>query len=86
MALIGPRLEREMNERPLDPLALIVRVSGEMSAVENELVAVGVMVRRSLTLIKAFAVTATSSQVTVLADKPWVLSIELDEPMSALSS
>jgi hypothetical protein len=83
MAHIGPRLAKEMKSHPVHSLALIVRVSGEMSVVEEHLVASGVTINRRLALIKGFAITATVEQIVQLNDQPWVLSIELDAPVGA---
>ncbi len=79
MALIGPVLQKKIEDDPNQPQNVIVRVNGDLDTCQQRLTAAGFKIRRRLSLIKGFATIAPGASVRQLASQPWVMSIEEDQ-------
>lgn len=78
-----PQLPHSLQQKiAQDPQAMqnvIVRVNGDLDAVQEMLEANGFQIRRKFTLIKGFAATASGSQVQYIARQTWIISVEEDQ-------
>ncbi len=79
MAKIPPGLKRKIASNPDAPQNVLVRVDGDLDALQEKLEANGFHIRRKLSLIRGFASTAPGSSIQQLASEPWVTSIEEDQ-------
>ncbi len=84
MPQLAPHLQQKIERDPHAPQNVIVRVNGDMDALQKTLEANGFQIRRKLGLIKGFAATAPGSQVRQMANQPWVTSIEEDQQVHTM--
>ena len=84
MCELAASLAYKIDGSPQSTQNVIVRVEGDLDACELRLTSHGLKIRRKLRLIKGFAATATGTSLRVLANEPWVTSIEEDQQVQAL--
>ncbi len=84
MSQIAPGLRQKIANNPDAPQHVIVRVNGDMDALQKTLEANGFQIRRKLGLIKGFAATAPGASVNQVAAQPWVTSIEEDQQVHTM--
>ena len=78
MAKIDETLAQQVKANPKDCLPLIVCVEGDMKAREEQLEALGFIVKRSLRLVHGFAATGDGAAIQKAAGEDWIVSIERD--------
>jgi hypothetical protein len=83
-AKIDAQLRQAMHAQPDAEFLLLLRVDQIDASRQQALVARGVSIRRSLTLVPTFAVTCTGSAGLNLLTLPWVHHVEEDRPVYAL--
>ncbi len=86
MALIDEELRQRWQEQPDEPVALILRVEGDLTARSRALEALGVQVRRRHRLTPALSVQCPGRVALGLLDIAWVVRIEPDRPIKALGA
>lgn len=83
-AKIDPQLKRSMQAQPDAEFSLLLRVDQIDVSRKQALVAHGVTIRRSLTLVPTFAVTCSGVAGLGLLNLPWIRLVEEDRPVYAL--
>lgn len=78
-------LIQRLQQSPDGDFHLILRVSGDVADVAERLRATPVEVRHALRLIGAVAVRAQGKEALRLLDEPWLVRMEEDRPVHALS-
>lgn len=73
---------RELGDTPVDA---IVRVADDPEARAADLQRAGVVIRRTLRLVRGFAVRGPARVLYDLAEEPWVVSVEPDLPVHTFS-
>lgn len=79
MGQISTSLDQKVKDQPQAQVKVIIRVSDNLDAHQDQLAAAGFQIRRRLGLINGFAATALGTDVQKIALEPWVVSIEPDE-------
>jgi hypothetical protein len=85
MAKIQPDLKSKLERAPDRVVNLIVRVKDTPGARVADVRALGLTVRYTYSLVPGMAIQGTASASLVLAEKPWVLSVEEDKPVHTMS-
>jgi hypothetical protein len=85
MSKADEQLIQRLKQSPADDFYLILRVSGDVAEVAQRLRAAPVEVRHALRLIGAVAVRAQGKEALRLLDEPWLVRMEEDRPVRALS-
>ncbi len=85
MAQIPPDLQQKIQSNPEAPQNVLVRVNGDLDALQPQLEANGFHIRRRLSLIRGFASTAPGTSIRQLAAEPWVTSIEEDQHVHTMN-
>ena len=83
-AKIDAQLRQAMHAQPDAEFLLLLRVDQIDVSRKQALVAHGVTIRRSLTLVPTFAVTCSGAAGLSLLDLPWIRRVEEDRPVYAL--
>jgi hypothetical protein len=86
MARVEAALVAEFQARPGERFRLIARVTGELAQAEARLVAGGARVRRRSRLINGLVIECTGAQIAALLAEPWLVSVELDQPVQVWTS
>ncbi len=81
---IAPGLDQKITRNPDAPQNVIVRVNGDLDALQQTLEARGFQIHRKLKLIRGLAATAPGASVRQLANEPWVTSIEEDQQVHTM--
>lgn len=85
MGKIDGSLKRRLIKEPEAKIRLIVRTSDEPKAYRSHLARKGIKVRRELGLIKALAIECEASSALALLREGWVVSLEEDREVRALT-
>jgi hypothetical protein len=78
MTKIESGLKTGAKANPDESFRVIVRVEGDLSALQEQLEALGFNVTRRLRLIRGFGATAKGADIVKASDEEWILSIEPD--------
>ena len=84
MAKIDPELEQQLNANPNEPVDLIVRTQGDATPHLNWLAAAGLQVKQQFKLTPGVAVSCSGRNALKLLTQDWVLSVELDAPVTTM--
>lgn len=84
MATINADLETLLKNSPHDVFKLIVRTRGDASLVLDWLSTEGLHVTQQFRLTPGVAVSSTGINALKLLDQDWVVSVELDQPVSTM--
>lgn len=79
---LTPAIRRQIQADPSSPADLILRVDQATDEVQAHIEAAGFTVRRRLTLVPTFAVTGPVGAVQDLVQDAWLISVELDRPVT----
>ncbi len=79
------QLIQRLQQSPTGEFYLILRVSGDAAEVAESLRGTPVEVRRLLRLIGAVAVRAQGRDALRLLDEPWLVRMEEDQPVRAMT-
>lgn len=85
MGKIDRSFKRRLMEEPEAKVRLIVRTRGEPKVYRSLLAGRGIKVKRELGLIKALAIECEASSALALLREGWVVSLEEDREMRALT-
>lgn len=85
MSKADAHLIQRLQQSPDADFYLILHVSGDVADVAERLRATPVEVRHVLRLIGAVAVRAPGREALRLLDEPWLVRMEEDRPVRALS-
>lgn len=85
MANIQPDLKSRLERNPNAVFNLIVRLRDAPEAHTADVRALGLIVRHTYSLVPGMAIQGTAAASLALAKKPWVLSVEEDKQVHALS-
>ncbi len=85
MATIDPKLEQRLHDMPNRAVDLIVRTTGDPTPHLDWLAANGIEVRQVFKLSPGVGVSCPGRDALKLLDQEWVISVELDAPVSALN-
>ncbi len=83
MAKIAADLEAKINAAPTKTFDLIIKTQGEVAPHLDWLAAAGIKVTRQFRLTPGAAITCAGAAAQKLLGQPWVVSVELDQPVSA---
>lgn len=83
MAKISTELEAQIKSAPQETFNLIVKTTGDPAPHANWLTAQGMQVTRQFRLTPGVAVTCSGAEAQSLLEQDWVVSVELDQPVSA---
>lgn len=86
MSNVDPTLAQEIRQHPDETFRVIVRVEGDMSTRQGQLEEIGFMISRVLRLVHGFGASVTGTCAQKAVDEEWVISIEPDGEVRALSS
>lgn len=78
---LSPAFDAALRDQPEALVAAIVRADRLDRAYVTEAEALGLTVNRQLRLIRGLAVEGQASALLKLAEAPWVLRIEPDQPV-----
>lgn len=81
---IGPELRERLESNPSQRFDVIVRTTDDPRVRVPQVMAHGLQVRHTYSLIKALAASGGGLFVLRLADEPWVEKIEPDEEVRTL--
>lgn len=85
MATIDPKLEQRLHDMPNRAVDLVVRTESDPTPHLDWLTANDIEVRQVYKLSPGVAVSCPGRDALKLLDQAWVLSVELDAPVSALN-
>ena len=77
-------LEQQLKANPNEPVDLIVRTQGDASPRLNWLAAAGLQVTQQFRLTPGVAVSCAGRNALKLLTQDWVLSVELDAPVTTM--
>ncbi len=83
MASISAELEAKIQSAPADTFDLIVKTRGDAGPRLDWFSAHGIKVTRQFRLTPGVAVTCTGTAAQQLLAPDWIVSVELDQPVSA---
>jgi len=86
MAKINDDLVHQLKAEPDQTVELIVKTEGDASPHLDWLTSAGLQVKQQFRLSPGVAVAGTGANALKLLDQPWVKSIELDRPVSTMST
>lgn len=81
---IDSRLRQAMQERGSEEFHLLIRVDQIDASHEQTLLAHGMTIRRSLSLVPTYAVSGAGADGLGLLSVPWIQRVEEDGPVYAL--
>jgi hypothetical protein len=84
MAKIDPELEQQLNANPNESVDLIVRTQGDATPHLNWLAAAGLQIKQQFKLTPGVAVSCSGHNALKLLTQDWVLSVELDAPVTTM--
>lgn len=84
MAKISDNLETQLRSSPHEVFKLIVRTSGDASSLLDWMSAEGLHVTQQFRLTPGVAVSSTGANAVKLLEQDWVVSVELDQPVSTM--
>ena len=84
MSKISPDLEQQLKEKSHETFDLIVRTDGDATPHLAWCVANDLHVKRQYRLSPGLAISGRGEDALKLADMAWVISIELDAPVTAM--
>lgn len=85
MATIDPKLEQRLHDMPNRAVDLVVRTEGDPTPHLDWLAANDIEVRQVYKLSPGVAVSCPGRDALKLLEQTWVVSVELDAPVSALN-
>jgi len=84
MAKIDPELEQQLRTNPDDEVDLIVRTKGDASPHLSWLASAGLRVKQQFKLTPGLALSCSGQDALQLLNQDWVLSVELDAPVTTM--
>ncbi|MEW5958139.1 MAG: hypothetical protein AB1801_10470 [Chloroflexota bacterium] len=84
MARIDPELEQQLRAKPDETVDLIVRTRGDATPHLTWLASAGLRVKQQFKLTPGVAISGSGRKVLPLLDQDWVLSVELDAPVTTM--
>jgi hypothetical protein len=84
MAKIGTELEQQLKAMPNRRVDLIVRTQGDATPHLEWLASAGLQVKQQFRLSPGVAISGFGADALELLDQDWVVSIELDAPVSIM--
>ena len=84
MAKISPELEQQLRAEPDTTVDLIVRTRGDATPHLDWLAAASLRVMQQFRLVPGVAISCSGQDAFKLLTQDWVLSIELDQPVSTM--
>ena len=84
MTKIDPKFRKRLESNPTQRVDVIVRVAEDPRDRLPDVMAHGLTVRHTYSLIKALAATGLGVSILELADEPWVKKIETDEEVRTM--
>ena len=84
MAKISPELEQQLRAEPNQTVDLIVRTRGDVSPRLDWLAAANLQVKQQFRLVPGVAISCSGQDALKLLTQDWVLSIEIDQPVSTM--
>lgn len=84
MTKIDPEFRKRLESNPTQRVDVIVRVAEDPRDRLPDVMAHGLTVRHTYSLIKALAATGLGVSILELADEPWVKKIETDEEVRTM--
>lgn len=84
MEKINSELAQQLRSRPNHPFKLIVRTTDEAGPHVPWLKSMGIEVTQQFRLTPGLAVSCTGTQALRLPAQDWVLSVELDAPVTTM--
>ena len=84
MAKISSELEQQLRAEPNKIVDLIVRTRGDATPHLDWLAAANLRVTQQFRLVPGVAISCSGQDAIKLLTQDWVLSIELDQPVSTM--
>ena len=84
MAKIITDLQSQIKENPNDNFDLIVRTQGDTTPHLEWFAAAGITVTQQFRLSPGVAITCSGAKAQKLVTQPWVISVELDKPVTTM--
>ncbi|RME45158.1 MAG: hypothetical protein D6791_11410 [Chloroflexi bacterium] len=81
---LDPALKKRLEAEPTQRLDVIVRTVDDPRTRAAQVIAHGLSIRHTYSLIKALAATGLGVSILQLADEPWVEKIEPDEEVRTM--
>lgn len=84
MVSIDPELVDQLEANPEEAVDLIVRTRGDVTPHLGWLTSAGLRVKQQFKLIPGVAVSCSGKDALQLLKQDWVLSVELDAPVTTM--
>ena len=84
MAKIDRELEQQLRASPEETVDLIVRTRGDATPHLTWLVSAGLRVKQQFKLTPGVAISGSGQDALQLLSQDWVLSVELDAPVTTM--
>ena len=84
MNIMSPELEQQLRASPTEWVDLIVRTQGDSAPHIGWLSTAGLQVKQQFRLVPGVAVSGSGQDALKLLGQEWVLSVELDAPVSTM--
>ena len=84
MATISTDLQSQLKENPNDNFDLIVRTQGDATPHLEWVAAAGITITQTFRLSPGLAITCSGANAQKLIIQQWVISVELDKPVTTM--